>query len=134
MALFTKCIFLPPEVADGIRISGMSRHTLDDGRTLDKRIVLKFGIYHMHLPILGPSAKLVGAWYRREISWREFEKRYLEEIRRPAKASFVRLIANLAMKIDVTLLCVEDSPEHCHRRLLAEECKRLKPQLIIKCR
>lgn len=134
MALFTKCILLPQTPDDGLRISTMSRHTLDDGRTLDKRIVLKFGLYHMHWPILGPSPKLTGAWYRREIIWKDFEKKYLEEIRSPGKKSFVRLLAALAMEMNVTLLCVEDTHEHCHRRLLAEECKRLKPQLIVKHR
>ena len=131
MALFTKCIFLPQTPEDGLRISTMSRHTLDDGRTLDNRIVLKFGLYHMHWPILGPSPKLTGAWYRREILWKDFEKKYLEEIQRHGKKSFVRLLAGLAMQMDVTLLCVEDTPGHCHRRLLAEECQRIQPDLIV---
>jgi uncharacterized protein YeaO (DUF488 family) len=80
------------------------------------------------------------AWYQvgknppSRITWREFEERYLEEIQRPAKALFVRLVANLAIQGDATLLCIEESPEHCHRRLLAEECKKLKPDLIIRCR
>jgi uncharacterized protein YeaO (DUF488 family) len=65
------------------------------------------------------------------LSWEEFEKRYLEEIQKPEKALFVRLVANLAMQADVTLLCVEDTPERCHRRLLAEECQRLQPGLIV---
>ena len=134
MALFTRSILCTPAISDGLRISVMSRHTLNDGRTLDKRIVLKFGLYHMHWPILGPRPKLVGSLKRGEILWDEFEEEYLNDIRSPGKIYFVNMIADLARVMNVTLLCVEDTPEHCHRRILAEECQRLKPNLIVKHR
>jgi len=36
-----------------------------------------------------------------------------------------------ALKKDITLLCLEDAPDECHRRLLAEECKKINPKLEV---
>ncbi len=44
-------------------------------------------------------------------------------------------VLNLALRAineDITLLCKEDTPEKCHRRLLAEECKILIPKLEVR--
>lgn len=130
MALFTKCILESPEPQDGIRISIMSRHTLSDGITPDARIQ-KFDI---HMPILGPSPKLIGDYCKRGISWAEFETRYLNEIKQEPKCSLINYLACLAIKNDVTLLCIEETCEHCHRRLLAEACQLFIPKLLIKHR
>lgn len=130
MILFTKSILLDPVASDGLRISVMSRHTQNDGKTPDPRI----RPYDIHIPVLGPSPKLIGAYYRNELSWEEFKCRYLTEIRTPEKASLVNMLANLAMVRTVTLLCVEDEPIHCHRKLLAEECQKVQPGLIIEHR
>ena len=127
MALYTKCILFEPTPEDGLRISVMSRHTQNDGITPDLRIKP----YHIHMPILGPSPSLIGDYYKRGLGWKEYEKRYLGEIRDPAKAYLVRIIANLAITRNITLLCVEDEPSHCHRRLLAEECLRECPGLVV---
>jgi len=39
MSLSTGCILSPRQESDGTRISVMSRHTLNDGKTSDERIV-----------------------------------------------------------------------------------------------
>lgn len=130
--LFTKCILSEPAPADGVRISVMSRHTLSDGTTPDSRIEPR--LFSFHWPSLGPSAKLVGDYYKRGLSWVDFVERYLGEVRTGAKARLVHILVRHALERDVTLLCIEETAERCHRRLLAEECQRIDPRIVIEHR
>lgn len=127
--LFTKCILAPIEEEDGIRISVMSRHTLEDGVTPDKRIAE--GSYHSHFEPLAPRPELVGSYLRGEIDWDEYKKRYLDYLRSPKIKGQVWGLARSALRRDITLLCIEETPERCHRRILAEECKEHEPGLRV---
>ena len=113
----TKSIILPKEDSDGLRISVMSRHTLNDGVTPDLRS------YDLWMPIFAPTPKLIGDYYKRNLTFEKFEQRYLEQIRKPEIQNQIRNLIELGTYSTITLLCIEDSPENCHRRLLAEECK-----------
>lgn len=125
--LYTACIL--KETPTGVlRISTMSRHTFADGKRPDLRLA---GRYDQHWLELAPSAKLVGAWYHREISWDEYVARYLAEIRQPSKTEQVSRLISLALSIDVAVLCIEDDPSQCHRRLLAAECQLRCPGLMV---
>ena len=118
--LFTKCILSQKVPEDGIRISVMSRHTLNDGITPDERIVPSS--YDIHAPILAPSSKLIGDYYKRGLLWDDFEKRYLGEIRDGGNKSFlIGHLALMASSINITMLCIEDEACHCHRSILAKE-------------
>jgi uncharacterized protein YeaO (DUF488 family) len=134
MSLYTKCILdVPlPNRADGVRVSVMSRHTLSDGKTQDSRI--KESMFDIHSPILAPSPRLIGDYYQRGLGWGTFESRYLEELRSEPKLSWVVQLGEDAIHQDITILCIEDYARYCHRRLLAEECKRLRPILYIEHR
>lgn len=81
---------------------------------------------------LGPSEQLRGAILTGRISWREYSRRYLEELRESdgidrrnkriknhGQKFTLRLLQHLARTRTVTLLChcAEDEP-HCHRHLL----------------
>jgi len=129
MALLTKCIFGPKEVGDGFRVSIMSRHTLNDGTTPDSRITPD--CYDAHHVVLAPSPQLLGDYYKRGLSWNEFEKRFRAEIARPEAVNLIRMFAELALTQNITLLCGEEMPYLCHRRIIAEECKRLIPELVV---
>jgi len=124
--LKTKSIKAPIEPSDGLRISVMSRHTLNDGITPDPEI--SPDSYDEWWPELAPSPKLVGDHYKRNLSWIEFERRYLGELLDKPK---LEELIGLALCRTVTILCVESSPDECHRRLLAEECGRFCPELDI---
>ncbi len=50
--LRTKCILLPKEREDGLRISVMSRHTEDDGKTFCPKLNKMCAA---HYSILGPA-------------------------------------------------------------------------------
>lgn len=123
----TKGILAPKEPSDGRRLSIMSRHTLNDGVTPDSRIGLSS--YDEWAPVFAPPAKLIGDYYLRGLLWQEFERNYLEYLQRPEVRREVRILAERGLNEVITLLCIEDSPQYCHRRLLAEECKRILPTL-----
>ena len=124
MVLYTKSIFLPVDRNDSLRISVMSRHTLNDGKTLDERIIPGF-TYHRWYNSLAPPDALVGAYYKRNMPWDEFAQKYLEFLHTDAPKPYISLLAKGALREDITILCAELKPDNCHRRLLAEECKRL---------
>ncbi len=129
MSLHTKCILHHKEDKDGIRVSVMSRHTLSDGMTPDPRITRKS--FDLWLQELAPSPTLIGDYYKRGLPWEEFEQRYKALLSESMKTIAVRALAEHAMIRDITLLCIEDTPEQCHRRLLAEQCKIYEPKLNV---
>lgn len=125
--LKTKCVHDCIEADDGIRILVMSRLTLNDGITPDESI--RKEKYDFHYKELAPSPKLIGNYYKRGLSWEEFEKRFKKEME---ENEYLISVAKSALTENVTLLCIEESPDHCHRRLLAEMCKKLQPKLKLK--
>lgn len=130
--LKTKSILEPKEESDGLRISVMSRHTLDDGVTPHPEIN-KFS-YDEWIKLLSPPLKLLGDYYKKGLPWEQFEQKYLCYLRQQKVQIEVQKLAERSSDSIITLLCIEKSPDYCHRRLLAEECKKYKPllDLIIK--
>ncbi|MEI7719487.1 MAG: DUF488 domain-containing protein [archaeon] len=127
--LRTKSILAPRESFDGVRISVMSRHTLNDGITPHPQIT--DSNYILWLQILAPPIKLVGDYYKRNLPWEQFAEKYLQYIRQGDAKREVQSLAERSLHHNITFLCIEDSPENCHRRLLAEECKRYEPSLAL---
>ncbi len=118
--LRTKSILEPRKASDGLRISVMSRHTLDDGYTPHPDI--NDLSYDRWMKTLAPPAGLVGDYYRRALPWSEFEKGYKLHISKPEVKPHVQKLARDSLDDTITLLCIEASPEFCHGSLLAEEC------------
>ena len=126
--LRTSCILLPrQENLNDVRISVMSRHTLSDGITPDARITRD--LFDEHLPELAPPSKLVGDYYKRGMLWEKYVEEYNAYLR--TIGGVVLRLAERSCEQDITLLCIESTPEKCHRRLLAEECKHLIPGLDV---
>ena len=76
-------------------------------------------IEYDYRPDLAPTKELLKRWRERAISWEEYEDEYLGlfENRQACQDFMTRY-----QKFDkVCLLCSEATPEHCHRRLLAEK-------------
>lgn len=127
--LRTKSILAAILPEDGKRISVMSRHTLSDGVTADERITDPS--FDEHWSLLAPSAKLIGDYYKRGLPWDEFEEQFKKELESEEKVDCLeQLIAEAQVK-QVTILCIEDTPQHCHRRLIAEICQKLEPTLQV---
>jgi uncharacterized protein YeaO (DUF488 family) len=106
----------------------MSRHTLNDGITPDKSITNE--MFDEWQPLLAPSPTLLGEYYIRGLPWHEFEEEFKAQLDRPLTARSVQIIAELAMDKNVTLLCTEQTPEQCHRRIIAERCQFIIPELV----
>ena len=85
----------------------------DDLRFFLSRVA---GIDYVHLPQFAPSSELLKGYRSHLVTWYEYQGRYLALlVDRDALASLDPLILDGAC-----LLCSEATPEHCHRRLLAE--------------
>ena len=71
---------------------------------------------YVHLPDLAPTKEMLGAYRSGHLDWQTYERQFLAlmDERLVAKKAIKRTIANAC------LLCSEDTPEHCHRRLVAE--------------
>ena len=68
---------------------------------------------------LAPTKKILDDYKDKKITWEQYAIEYLNLMEQ-------RLIASKLSSIDVDngcLLCSEDKPHHCHRRLLAEYLK-----------
>ena len=124
LVLKTKSVHSPAEANDGLRI--LVTRFRGRGLPTDR--------YDVWMANLGPSERLLWGFKRGEISWREFAKAYRAEIATSADTDranktiknhgqkfTLRLIARLAAKQDVTLLChcAEDTKE-CHRFVLRD--------------
>jgi uncharacterized protein (DUF488 family) len=74
------------------------------------------GIDYVHIPELAPTAEILDAFKKRKGDWRLYEEQFVDLMR--------------SRRIDETvsrdlidggcLLCSEEKPDHCHRRLVAE--------------
>lgn len=132
MALRTKQIIRLPEPDDGLRISIMSRHTLNDGVTPNPAITP--ALFDKWWPELAPPDKLIGWYYKQEQPptrevWDIFEREFINHLASKKPSERLCYLINLARTCDVTLLCIEPTPEHCHRRLVATMCKCIDPHI-----
>jgi uncharacterized protein YeaO (DUF488 family) len=71
------------------------------------------------------------AYYKRGLSWEDFKKGYLEFLKKPETQAKISLLIDMTKTQIVTVLCVEDNPEFCHRKLLLEEIQRLDPNIKV---
>jgi len=77
------------------------------------------GMDYIHLPALAPTQEMLDGYKKQGGDWKAYETRFLELMRqrRIEKTISREVIA------DGCLLCSEDKPHHCHRRLVAEYLK-----------
>ncbi len=139
MIIRTGCIFAPRDTypphkgIEPYRICIMGRLTLADGKTPDKRLT-EPGAFDLHWAALAPHPKDVGTWHKSrktEEDWQKFANEYLYYLRRPGVNEEVLKLIEMAIHRPIILLCAEETPEHCHRRLLANRCREIRPDLRI---
>ena len=86
-------------------------------------------IGYEHRPELAPPASLLDR-YGRDKDWpayvRDFEELVLASA--DAKRSMTELLARSGTEM-LALLCLEQTPQQCHRRLVAERMQDLDPSL-----
>lgn len=117
MTLFTKSIQAKIDKKDGIRICIMRRPN-------------KEADFNIWMPVLAPSNKLLDDIHAKKINWSEYVRRFTKEVL-IGQRRFLKLVTEIALKHDVTLLCWEKSPKKCHRRLVAKACKKINSDLKV---
>jgi len=93
------------------QLAGFSKR--DDLRYFSKAIC---DIEYLHLADLAPTAEMLAGYKKQKDDWKAYERQFLDLMR--------------ARRIEVTLepknldggclLCSEEKPQQCHRRLIAE--------------
>jgi uncharacterized protein (DUF488 family) len=71
---------------------------------------------YVHLPILAPTAEMLDTYKKKKGEWSAYERDFL------ALMKSRDIENNIAREqiADGCLLCSEEKPHHCHRRLVAE--------------
>lgn len=74
---------------------------------------------YVHLPELAPTQDMLDAYKKKGGDWETYERRFLDLMeKRRIEETIPKEVIN-----DGCLLCSEDKPHHCHRRLVAEYLK-----------
>lgn len=77
------------------------------------------GMDYIHMPSLAPTKELLDGYRQGRIGWDQYETRFIDLMKaRRIESTLSREIVN-----DGCLLCSEDQPHHCHRRLVVEYLK-----------
>ena len=71
---------------------------------------------YVHVPELAPTQDILDEYKKNKGDWGVYEQKFLELMR---KREIEKKMAP-AVIADGCLLCSEDKPHHCHRRLVAE--------------
>ena len=76
-------------------------------------------IDYRHIPMLAPTKEMLDRYKKKGGSWEDYERKLLDLMAER------RIEAKLDPELleDACLLCSEDHPHYCHRRLVAEYLK-----------
>jgi len=88
----------------------------DDLRYFTKQIC---GIDYMHMPNLAPTQDILDAYKKHKGDWSVYETKFLDLMR----SRGIEERTTPEVLDGACLLCSEEKPEHCHRRLVAEYLK-----------
>ena len=77
------------------------------------------GIEYAHLPELAPTQDMLDGYKKKHGDWGTYEARFLDLM----KQRHVENAVPRDVIADSCLLCSEEKPHHCHRRLVAEYLK-----------
>jgi len=103
---------------EGLRVGTVRRPP----RGVPKTEFASRNFYDVWLPELAPSDELValGLKARDERTWRTFVKRYRSEMKRPAAARLLGLLAALSQDTALSVGCYCADEARCHRSVLKE--------------
>jgi uncharacterized protein (DUF488 family) len=78
------------------------------------------GMEYVHMPVLAPTQEMLDGYKKRGGDWGAYEARFLDLMKyRQIETTIPQDTIG-----DGCLLCSEDRPDRCHRRLVAEYLKR----------
>jgi len=99
---------------EGRRVSQLAGFAKKDDLAFFLRTIC--GIPYEHHPELAPTRELLDFYKKDGGAWSDYEKRFTDLI---AKRRIETTLSPEALD-GACLLCSEDKPTHCHRRLVAE--------------
>jgi len=73
------------------------------------------GIDYQHFPVLAPTQDILDEYKKNRGSWADYERKFLDLMSKREIEKIDRETLDGGC-----LLCSEDKPHHCHRRLVAE--------------
>ncbi len=128
MALHTKSMSAEPSEQDGLRICVMRDPRIYNRylAAFEKKFLMP--MYNLNLKSLSPPSWLKDGYMAEKISWEKYVPVFKREVLEK-QSELIKAVSYMAMRTDITLLCSEKTPENCHRKLLAEECKKYQPRL-----
>lgn len=103
-----------------IRISNSSQLSgFAKGSDLDYFVKEICHIPYTHVTDFAPTKDLLDRWHKKEVTWEQYEQEYRSILKER------NILKNHSIKKlnGVCFLCSEDTPDYCHRRLLAEYIK-----------
>lgn len=77
------------------------------------------GMSYIHLPQLAPTKDMLDEYKKQKGDWTAYERRFLQLM----KERRIETTVPQQVLAEGCLLCSEDKPHHCHRRLVAEYLK-----------
>jgi uncharacterized protein (DUF488 family) len=86
------------------------------------------GIEYVHALDLAPTPRLLDG-YRTDSDWANYEREFRRLLNERKPDVLLRQL--LTPGVNVVLLCTEDTPERCHRRLVSEYAKSIMPDVEI---
>ena len=107
----------PRRRGEGLRLGTVRRPP----RGVRKQDYAKRDYYDVWLPELAPSAPLVSFALSQPFTprrWAAYKRRYLSEMRRPAAARILAILAALSKQANFSVGCYCEDENHCHRSLL----------------
>ena len=103
-----KRIYEPPSEDDGYRVlstrywpRGIPKSRVDEYTTKT-----------------APSRELLREFKHEGLSWEDYVPRYLDEMRSEAAISVIQRLAAMAVSGSMTLMCICEDENRCHRNLL----------------
>ncbi|MHB0886207.1 MAG: DUF488 domain-containing protein [Bacillota bacterium] len=75
------------------------------------------GSTYEHEPMLAPTAEILTAYRKKALDWGGYEEQFLRLI---TERRIQDRLKKEAFHVPTALLCSEEHPTHCHRRLVAE--------------
>lgn len=108
----------PRLAGEGLRVGTVRRPP----RGVPKSEYAARDFYDVWLPELAPSEALVKAWLKApdERRWSQYAKRYRAEMKKPASARLLGLLAALSQRTDFSVGCYCENEARCHRSLLKD--------------
>lgn len=112
-------ILIDTRINNTSQLAGFAKADQGNFDFLLKRIS---NIAYEHRPDFAPTRQLLKQWRDREISWDEYELQYNQLI--TDRGRYKDFMADYSSYENVCILCSEETPEKCHRRLLADTLKK----------